>query len=67
MPSALSAVAYLTVLAIALSLFALIAWALLRVDSGGRGEPPRRQDRGLSHGTSLKQHEIGEVTRRIIW
>ncbi len=66
-PSALSAVAYLTVLAIALSLFALIAWALLRVDSGGPASRRRRQDRGLSHGTSLKQHEIGEVTRRIIW
>ena len=34
---------------------------------GRPGEPPRRQDRSLSHGTSLKQHEIGEVTRRIIW
>jgi len=36
---ALSAIAYLTVLAIALSLFALIAWSLLRVDAGG---PKRR-------------------------
>ncbi len=36
---ALSAIAYLTVLAIALSLFALIAWSLLRVDAGG----PKRQ------------------------
>jgi hypothetical protein len=36
---ALSAVAYLTVLAIALSLFALIAWSLLRLDAGG----PRRR------------------------
>ena len=33
---ALSAAAYLTVLAIALSLFALIAWSLLRLDAGGR-------------------------------
>ena len=36
---ALSAIAYLTVLAIALALFALIAWSLLRVDAGG----PRRR------------------------
>ena len=36
---ALSAIAYLTVLAIALSLFALIAWSLLRVEAGG---PKRR-------------------------
>ena len=34
-PSPLSAVAYLTVLAIALALFTLIAWSLLRVDAGG--------------------------------
>jgi hypothetical protein len=32
---ALSAIAYLTVLAIALSLFALIAWSLVRLDAGG--------------------------------
>jgi hypothetical protein len=36
---ALSALAYLTVLAIALALFALIAWSLLRLDAGG----PRRR------------------------
>ena len=40
-PSALGAVAYLTVLAIALALFALIAWSLLRVDAGG---PARRRE-----------------------
>jgi hypothetical protein len=39
---ALSAVAYLTVLAIALSLFALIAWSLLRVDAGPRRRPKSR-------------------------
>jgi hypothetical protein len=36
---ALSALAYLTVLAIALALFALIAWSLVRLDAGG----PRRR------------------------
>jgi uncharacterized membrane protein YhdT len=41
-PSFLTLLAYLTVLAIALSLIALIAWALLRVDSGG----PRSRRRG---------------------
>jgi hypothetical protein len=40
-PSALGAVAYLTVLAIALALFTLIAWSLLRVDAGG---PARRRE-----------------------
>ncbi len=40
-PSALGAVAYLTVLAIALALFTLIAWSLLRVDAG---EPARRRE-----------------------
>jgi hypothetical protein len=47
---ALSTVAYLTVLAIALSLFALIAWSLLRMDAGGPGRraksrtaPPRAE------------------------
>jgi hypothetical protein len=39
---ALSAIAYLTVLAIALALFALIAWALLRLDARG----PRRRAEG---------------------
>jgi hypothetical protein len=39
-PGALGAAAYLTVLAIAMSLFAFFAWALLRL---GRGGPPRRQ------------------------
>jgi hypothetical protein len=40
-PRALGAVAYLTVLAIALALFALIAWSLLRIDAGG---PARRRE-----------------------
>ena len=39
-PGALSAAAYLTVLAIAMSLFAFFAWALLRL---GRGGSPRRR------------------------
>jgi hypothetical protein len=34
-PGALSAVAYLSVLAIALALFVLLAWSLLRIDAGG--------------------------------
>ena len=55
-PSALGAVAYLTVLAIALALFTLIAWSLLRVDAGGPAQPARRQDRNFSRRTSLKQH-----------
>ena len=37
---ALTLIAYLTVLAIALALIALIAWSLLRVDRG-EGRPPR--------------------------
>jgi hypothetical protein len=36
---ALSAVAHLTVLAIALALLALFAWALLPVDAGGASRP----------------------------
>jgi hypothetical protein len=36
-PGALTAAAYATVLAIALSLMALIAWALIRMEGGGRG------------------------------
>jgi hypothetical protein len=39
----LTLIAYLTVLAIALSLIALISWSLLRVD---RGEPKRTTPRG---------------------
>ncbi|HEX2415927.1 MAG TPA: hypothetical protein VHJ37_12010 [Thermoleophilaceae bacterium] len=39
-PGALSVAAYLTVLAIVMSLFAFFAWALLRL---GRGRTPRRQ------------------------
>jgi hypothetical protein len=39
----LSAVAYLSVLAIAVALFALLAWALLRLDAGG---PSRQPDAG---------------------
>jgi hypothetical protein len=37
----LSAVAYVSVLAIAVALFALLAWALLRVDAGGALRPAR--------------------------
>jgi uncharacterized membrane protein YhdT len=43
-PGFLALVAYLTVLAIALSLIALISWSLLRVDRGG----PRSARRGRS-------------------
>ena len=43
-PGALTASAYATVLAIALSLFALIAWALIRMEGGGRGRPGRPSD-----------------------
>jgi hypothetical protein len=39
----LSAVAYLSVLAIAVALFALLAWALLRGDAG---RPSRQPDAG---------------------
>jgi hypothetical protein len=39
-PGVLTLVAYLTVLAIALGLIALIAWSLLRVDRG-EGRPAR--------------------------
>jgi hypothetical protein len=48
---ALSAVAYLTVLVIALALFALLAWSLLRVDAGG--PRPRRGGR-----TATSQAEL---------
>jgi len=40
-PGALTLAAYLTVLAIALSLIALIAWSLLRVDRGGEARSAR--------------------------
>ncbi len=42
---ALTLAAYLTVLAIALALIALIAWSLVRVDRGG-GRPPRASRTG---------------------
>jgi hypothetical protein len=42
----LATAAYLTVLALALSLFALIGWSLLRVDGGGAGR--RRAHGGRS-------------------
>ena len=49
---ALTLSAYLTVLAIALALIALIAWSLLRVDRGegrsGRGRQRTRQRRALA-------------------
>ncbi len=38
----LSAAAYLSVLAIAVALFVLLAWALLRVDAGGPLRPARQ-------------------------
>jgi hypothetical protein len=43
-PGVLTLIAYLTVLAIAMSLIALIAWSLLRVDRG-EGRPARRPGR----------------------
>jgi hypothetical protein len=43
-PGALTLIAYLTVLAIALSLIALISWSLLRVDRG-KGRPARGRTR----------------------
>jgi hypothetical protein len=42
-PGALTASAYLTVLAIALSLMALIAWILIRIETGGQDGVPRRR------------------------
>jgi hypothetical protein len=49
---ALTLVGYLTVLAIALSLIALISWSLVRVDRGegraGRGRQRTRQSRALA-------------------
>jgi hypothetical protein len=44
-PAALTLIAYLTVLAIALSLIALIAWSLLRVDRGEGRSPRTRRTR----------------------
>jgi len=57
-PGFLTLVAYLTVLAIALGLIALIAWSLLRVD---RGEPKpsrrfRRQDSAAARRTRVTTH-----------
>ena len=53
----LTLIAYLTVLAIALSLIALIAWSLLRVD---RGEAPPSdacgQDSARAGRTRVKEH-----------
>jgi hypothetical protein len=49
---ALTLAAYLTVLAIALALIGLIAWALLRVDRGG----PRAQDSPLPPRTRVIAH-----------
>ena len=42
-PGALTAAAYATVLAIALSLIGLIAWALIRMEGGGEGRPAPSQ------------------------
>jgi hypothetical protein len=44
-PAVLTLIAYLTVLAIALSLIALIAWSLLRVDRGEGRSPRTRRTR----------------------
>ena len=43
-PGALTLIAYLTVLAIALAILALIAWSLLRVDRGEARSPAGGQD-----------------------
>jgi hypothetical protein len=51
-PGVLALFAYLTVLAIALSLIALIAWSLLRVDSG-EGRPAGRPGRRARHRRAL--------------
>jgi hypothetical protein len=50
-PGALSATAYLTVLAIAFSLLALIAWALLRLE-GDVSRRTRRARRTLTRGAT---------------
>jgi hypothetical protein len=48
----LTVFAYLTVLAIALSLIALISWSLLRVDRG-EGRPVGRRGRRARHSRAL--------------
>ena len=65
---ALTLMAYLTVLAIALALIALISWSLLRVDRGEGALAPRAAGPGArapnSCETALK--EVGDA-RRNIW
>ena len=53
----LTLIAYLTVLAIALSLIALISWSLLRVDRG-EAKPTARpgQDSARAGRTRVKEH-----------
>jgi len=47
-PGALTAAAYATVLAIALSLIGLIAWVLIRMEGGGGGASQRRPSGRIS-------------------
>jgi hypothetical protein len=54
-PGALTLIAYLTVLALALALIALIAWSLLRVDRG-EARPARRQDKARAGRTRVIPH-----------
>ena len=53
---ALTLSAYLTVLAIALALIALIAWSLLRVDRGEARSVSRRQDTAAAGRTRVIPH-----------
>ena len=55
--------AYATVLAIALSLMALIAWVLIRMESGGGGRPSNRRPRQRPR-AAARLVQIG--TRRIV-
>ena len=55
-PGSLTATAYATVLAIALSLMALIAWALIRMESGG----------GRRRGSGGVQENVQIGTRRTV-
>jgi hypothetical protein len=54
-PGALTLAAYLTVLAIALAVIALMAWSLLRIDRGGP-RSTRRQDRPPARRTRVVAH-----------
>ena len=53
---ALTLIAYLTVLAIALALIALIAWSLLRVDRGEGRPAAGGQDPAPARRTRVKPH-----------